>query len=101
MKIKVFGVVILVFVSLYILSRYRNPALYGEWTSVTTSQTIRFNQNNTVELEDSFYKPYFEIVSPSKMLYIVDEKIFDMYFELDGRILYWGIDKNNLEKFER
>ena len=35
------------------------------------------------------------------MLYTVEDKEFETYYELDGRSLYWGISKEQAEIFKR
>ncbi|OON94599.1 MAG: hypothetical protein ATN33_04230 [Epulopiscium sp. Nele67-Bin001] len=78
---------------------YFNPSIYGSWVSQITNEQITFNKNGTIVLENESYSPNFEIISPTKIRYIVGGKGFEMYYAIEGRTLYWGMDENSLEVF--
>ncbi len=78
---------------------YFNPSIYGSWVSQITNEKITFNKDGTIELEQADYSPHFEIISPTRIRYIIDNKGFEMYYAIDGRTLYWGMDENSLEVF--
>ena len=87
--------------SLYFIDNYNNPGLYGKWISTETLEEIVFNKDGTVTLNDVPYIPQFQITAPNKMLYTVEDKEFDTYYALDGRSLYWGLSKEQVEVFKR
>ncbi len=94
---------LIVVAAIFLVSTYNyfRPELYGKWTSQDTNTSIIFYDDGTIKVSDVQYTPYFELISPTKMRYVIEDKIFEMYFKIDGRILYWGMDENNLESFRR
>lgn len=86
---------------LYGVQQYNNPTIFGKWQSEETNYSVDFNENGTVVLEKSEYNPTFAIISPNKMNYTIDEKVFEMYYHIDGRTLYWGQTEDTLETFKR
>ncbi len=91
-------VILLLFFS-YHAYEYFNPDLYGSWVSQITNEKITFNKNGTIDLDSAVYSPNFEIISPTKIRYIVDNKGFEMHYRIEGRNLYWGMDEDSLEVF--
>lgn len=88
-------------VTLYMLYTYNQPRLYGRWQSQETNKIVSFKKDGTVILEDINKKCEFTLLSPNKMTYIIDDRLFEMYYELDGRQLKWGMNKESLEVFKR
>ncbi|OON97670.1 MAG: hypothetical protein ATN31_07935 [Candidatus Epulonipiscioides saccharophilum] len=82
-------------------NNYFNPPLVGEWKSDQTNEIIYFNETGSVRVGSNNNYATYELLTPTKMSYIVDDKKFNMYYELDGRTLYWGPDKNSSEIFKR
>lgn len=100
----IIGTVLLIGVggcSLYTIEKYNNPSLYGKWISTETHEEIIFNEEGTVTVSEAIYMPEFDLTAPNKMLYTIEDKTFEMYYELDGRSLYWGISKDYMEEFKR
>lgn len=87
--------------SLYTIEQYNNPGLYGKWISTETREEIIFNEDGSVVVSEVIYMPEFELTAPNKMLYTIEDKTFETYYEIDGRSLYWGISKEHLEEFKR
>lgn len=87
--------------SLYLIDTYNNPNLYGKWISTETLEEVVFNRDGTVTLKDAPYIPKFQIIAPDKMLYTIEDKEFDTYYKLEGRSLYWGLSKEQVEVFKR
>lgn len=87
--------------SLYGIEKYNNPQLYGKWVSTETKEEIIFNENGTVTLNDIIYTPKFQVVSSNRMVYTVEEKTFETYYQLDGRSLQWGLSEKSMEQFKR
>ena len=87
--------------SLYTVEQYNNPELHGKWISTETLEELVFNEDGTVTLNEAIYIPKFQVTAPNKMLYTVEDKEFETYYELDGRSLYWGISKEQAEIFKR
>ncbi|WP_010166327.1 hypothetical protein [Candidatus Epulonipiscium viviparus] len=81
--------------------KYFNPQLLGEWTSTSTNENIKFEKNGNVRVGTNPKYAYYEILSPTKMLYIVGDISVDMYYELEGRTLYWGESADNIEIFKK
>ncbi|OOB77688.1 MAG: hypothetical protein BEN19_01435 [Epulopiscium sp. Nuni2H_MBin003] len=92
---------ILLFFSGYYLYNYFNPTIYGAWRSTSTDQIVEFRRNGEVIIGNTDYIAYIEVISPTKMRYIVDNKTFEMYYQIEGRKLYWGLDIDDLEEFNR
>ncbi|MGL4798833.1 MAG: hypothetical protein ACRCWY_05470 [Cellulosilyticaceae bacterium] len=88
-------------VTLYGIHTYTNPSIYGKWCSLETNKTIEFKKDGKVILEDSSQKPTFKLLEPHQMSYSVEQKVFDMYYALEGRELKWGMDETNVESFKR
>lgn len=97
----IFMITLICIGTLYGYQRYSNPPLYGKWVSKETGETVTFNRNGTVDVEDPTQQPIFELVAPSKMIYTIDKKVFEMSYELEGRQLTWGVEGENLEFFKR
>lgn len=87
--------------SLYSIEKYNNPVLYGKWISKETQEEIVFHEDGTVTLNDVIYTPKFQLVSPNKMLYTIEEKQFETYYHIDGRYLEWGMSETEVEQFKR
>lgn len=86
---------------LYTIEQYNEPKLVGTWISKETGEEVTFNSDGTMTLNEVIESPTYQILSPSKMLYNIEEKQFEMYYNLDGRILSWGLNENNIENFDR
>lgn len=87
--------------SLYGIERYNKPQLYGKWISTETHEEIAFNEDGTVTLNDVIYTPKFQLISPNKMLYTIEDKQFETYYHIDGRYLDWGMSETEVEQFKR
>lgn len=87
--------------SLYGVEKFNNPSLEGTWQSIDTGEMITFSKDGEVKVKDSTYIPKYEVVSPNKMQYTIEDKDFTMQYFIEGRILKWGIEGQELEEFKR
>lgn len=87
--------------ALYGTEHYNNPALYGKWQSIETGDVVEFRKNGTVVVDETKDNPEYEILSPNRMQYTVNDKDFVMQYNLEGRVLKWGIEGQELEEFTR
>lgn len=83
------------------LKKYEHPSLVGKWKSVETGQVIHFTNNGKVKLRATHQTGYYQIESPSKMVYTLEDKNFNMYYVLEDRQLAWGITPDKMEHFVR
>lgn len=87
--------------TLYSVEKYSNPNLEGKWKSEETGEVIKFTKKGTIELENGAYFPKYTVLTPNKMKYTIDDKDFMMQYEIEGRILKWGLEGQDLEEFKR
>ncbi|ONI45546.1 hypothetical protein AN641_03890 [Candidatus Epulonipiscioides gigas] len=80
---------------------YFNPKIFGNWTSTVTSEQVQFEKDGNVKVGDIKDYAYYEILSPTRLIYVIEDMSFDMYYEIEGTTLYWGENKDNLEIFKR
>ncbi|OON90991.1 MAG: hypothetical protein ATN32_02865 [Candidatus Epulonipiscium fishelsonii] len=92
-------VLVIAFVLFYLISFSDTPELVGTWYSKETGEKIIFNKNGSVELEHVNYIPQYEIITPTKMIYTINNQIFEMNFRIENNLLYWGL--NELEIFSK
>ncbi|MEF9960450.1 MAG: hypothetical protein RR448_12285 [Niameybacter sp.] len=86
---------------LYTIERYNQPELVGKWVSTETGDVVGFNENGTLSLNDSTQMSTYKILSPNQLLYNIEDKQFEMYYNLEGRILTWGLSVDTVETFKR
>lgn len=79
----------------------QNTTLQSTWRSEETGQVLTFNENNQVKLEGHLPDGIYHILSPNTMEYTTDGKTFRMVYHIEDNKLYWGIDENHLECFEK
>ena len=79
---------------------YTYPPLIGKWVSQETGKTVYFTDKGTVKV-DKQEQGVYTIDSPNLMKYDIDGYTFDMIYEIDGRVLTWGEEGEELEVFER
>ena len=87
--------------ALYTLERYNTPPLVGKWVSNETGEMVIFNEDGTVSVNELLDSPTYQKLTPNKMLYNIEGKQFEMYYNLDGRTLTWGMTEENAESFTR
>ncbi|MGL4800581.1 MAG: hypothetical protein ACRCWY_14480 [Cellulosilyticaceae bacterium] len=87
--------------TLYGIREYSYPELYGKWQSEETKKIVKFNRDGTVVLEESDQSPTFKVLTPNKIRYEVEDKTFEMYYDLEGRALEWGMTEETIETFKR
>lgn len=87
--------------TLYSIREYSYPEIYGRWQSEETKKIVKFNKDGTVTLEESDQTPTFKVLAPNKINYEVEGKSFEMYYDLAGRHLEWGMTEDTLEVFKR
>ena len=80
---------------------YNTPDIYGKWQSEETKKIIEFKQDGTVILKTANEVGEFELLTPNKLSYTIQDKLFIMYYILEGRTLKWGFSKENVEVFKR
>lgn len=86
---------------LYSVHSYNYPSIYGKWESTQTNRRVKFNKDGTVTLQTEGSTPIFTLISSNKMNYTVDKKVFEMYYNIEGRTLYWGQNEDSVEIFIR
>lgn len=87
--------------ALYTLEAYNNPSLVGKWVSDETGELVVFNEDGTVSVAGEIDSPTYQKLTPNKMLYHIEGKQFEMYYNLEGRTLVWGMNEENTESFTR
>ena len=43
----------------------------------------------------------FVLLAPNRLSYTIDDKVFEMYYTLEGRTLKWGMSEDVCEVFKR
>ncbi|MGL4736790.1 MAG: hypothetical protein ACRCW2_04980 [Cellulosilyticaceae bacterium] len=97
----IFVITLLCICTLYGYERYSNPTLQGKWQSEETGEVVTFTKDGQVVLEGMNKPAIYEKIAPGKMRYTIDDKVFQMRYELEGRQLSWGVEGENLEIFMR
>ena len=93
--------IVLSFCILSVLNSKESPGLSGTWQSEETGQVIRFTNKGTVVLKDNSKTGVYRIISTNTMEYTIDDLTFTMTYRIEEGMLYWGIDEENIERFNR
>ncbi|ONI41658.1 hypothetical protein AN639_03290 [Candidatus Epulonipiscium fishelsonii] len=83
----------IIIISFYLINSHNTPDIVGTWYSEETGEKIIFNENGSVELENVNYIPKYEIITPTKMIYTINNQVFEMNFRIEDNQLYWGISE--------
>ncbi|MGL4362562.1 MAG: hypothetical protein ACRCSG_04730 [Cellulosilyticaceae bacterium] len=86
--------------TLFSVQNYGNPNLYGKWKSEETNKTIQIKKNGQIQMKDTGKIGKFIILSSDTMSYTVDDKTFNMFYQLNGRQLEWGLSQLTPETFK-
>lgn len=87
--------------TLYGIHTYNTPGLFGRWQSEETQKIVEFKKDGRVILKESTVKPTFVLLAPNRLSYTIDDKVFEMYYTLEGRTLKWGMSEDVCEVFKR
>lgn len=79
---------------------YTSPQLVGKWVSKETGKIVNFTKTGIVKVDNKKEGKY-KIYSSNQMDYEINNYLFKMNYEINGRVLSWGIDGEELEQFER
>lgn len=101
MFLLIISVLAVSFLVLKSMNYYENPTLIGKWVSTETGDTIKFTEDENVKVSASSLTGTYHIISPNTMEYTIDGLTFTMYYRIEGRYLYWGMNDEALECFKR
>lgn len=101
MLVFIVGVLAVSFFVLDFTSTYENPGLVGKWVSTETGESIKFTEDEHVKLSSSTLTGTYHIISPNTMEYTIDGLTFTMFYRIEDRYLYWGMNEETLECFKR
>ena len=101
MFILIVSVLAISFLILETTNDYENPSLIGKWVSTETGITIKFTKDERVIISASSLTGTYHIISPNTMEYTIDGLTFTMFYRIEDRYLYWGMNEEALECFKR
>lgn len=100
----IISIILFLFIAFGILYwTYKNqaPSLTHKWQSDETGVILTFTEEGTVTFENELPNGTYHIMSPNTMEYTIDNKTFLMFYRIDEKKLYWGVNEEALESFSR
>lgn len=100
----IMSIILFLFIAFGILYwAYKNqaPSLTHKWQSDETGVILTFTEEGTVTFENGLPNGTYHIMSPNTMEYTIDNKTFLMFYRIDEKKLYWGVNEEALESFSR